>query len=140
MRARAIETGAFVLAAAQGGTHEDGRATWGRSTVVDPWGKVIAALDHDRPGILHASLDLDAVDRARHAIPALGQARLMRAWIGLETYVADRMPVVGPLPGMDDAFIIGERGRVIRRTDLSRVGPSEAVRRSFQWNLLLRRR
>ena len=44
---------------------------------------------------------------ARHAIPALGRARLVRAWIGLETYVADRMPVVGPLPGMDDAFIIG---------------------------------
>ncbi len=44
---------------------------------------------------------------ARHAIAALGQARLVRAWIGLETYVADRTPVVGPLPGMDDAFIIG---------------------------------
>ncbi|MDP6883206.1 MAG: FAD-binding oxidoreductase [Rhodospirillales bacterium] len=44
---------------------------------------------------------------ARHAIPALGHARLVRAWIGLETYVADRMPVIGPLPGMDDAFIIG---------------------------------
>jgi sarcosine oxidase, subunit beta len=44
---------------------------------------------------------------ALHAIPALAQARLVRAWIGLETYVADRMPVVGPLPGMDDAFIIG---------------------------------
>ena len=44
---------------------------------------------------------------ALHAIPALAQARLVRAWIGLETYVADRMPVIGPLPGMDDAFIIG---------------------------------
>jgi sarcosine oxidase, subunit beta len=44
---------------------------------------------------------------ALHAIPALAQARLVRAWIGLETYVADRVPVVGPLPGRDDAFIIG---------------------------------
>ena len=44
---------------------------------------------------------------ARHAVAALGRARLVRAWIGLETYVADRMPVIGPLPGMDDAFIIG---------------------------------
>lgn len=75
LRARAIETGAFVLAAAQGGNHEDGRATWGRSTVVDPWGKVIAALDHDQPGVLHARLDLDAVDRARRAIPSLTHDR-----------------------------------------------------------------
>lgn len=79
LRARAIETGAFVLAAAQGGTHEDGRATWGRSTVVDPWGKVIAALDHDQPGVLHARLDLDAVDRARRAIPSLTHDRPFRS-------------------------------------------------------------
>lgn len=44
---------------------------------------------------------------ARHAIPALGRVRLVRAWIGLETYVADRLPVIGTLPGMDDGFIIG---------------------------------
>jgi len=79
LRARAIETGAFVLAAAQGGTHEDGRAIWGRSTVVDPWGKVIAALDHDQPGILHASLELEAVDRARRTIPALTHDRPFRS-------------------------------------------------------------
>lgn len=79
LRARAIETGAFILAAAQGGTHEDGRATWGHSTVVDPWGKVVAALDNDQPGILHASLDLAAVDRARRAIPALTHDRPFRS-------------------------------------------------------------
>ena len=45
---------------------------------------------------------------AHHAIPVLGPARLVRAWIGLETYVANRMPVVGPLPGMDDALLIGD--------------------------------
>ena len=49
LRARAIETGAFVLAPAQGGLHEDGRRTWGRSTVVGPWGEVIARADHDDP-------------------------------------------------------------------------------------------
>ena len=43
LRARAIETGAFVLAPAQGGTHEDGRGTWGHSMVVGPWGEVLAA-------------------------------------------------------------------------------------------------
>ena len=75
LRARAIETGSFVLAAAQGGFHEDGRGTWGRSIVVGPWGEVIARLDHDEPGVLIADLDLAAVDRARAAIPALKNAR-----------------------------------------------------------------
>jgi predicted amidohydrolase len=75
LRARAIETGAFVLAPAQGGTHEDGRQTWGRSLIVGPWGEVIARADHDEPGVLHATLDLSAVDRARTSIPALRHDR-----------------------------------------------------------------
>ena len=75
LRARAIETGCFVLAPAQGGDHEDGRATWGRSMAIDPWGKVIAALDHDEPGVLFAELDLSAVARARAAIPQLVHER-----------------------------------------------------------------
>lgn len=75
LRARAIETGSFVLAAAQGGFHEDGRGTWGRSTLVGPWGEVIAKLDHDEPGVLVADLDLAEADKARAAIPALANAR-----------------------------------------------------------------
>jgi predicted amidohydrolase len=75
LRARAIETGAFVLAPAQGGQHPDGRATWGHSTIVNPWGEVIAALDHDRPGVLSARLDLSEVDRARQAIQQLRHDR-----------------------------------------------------------------
>ncbi|MNL69467.1 2-oxoglutaramate amidase [compost metagenome] len=75
LRARAIETGSFVIAAAQGGFHEDGRGTWGRSIVVGPWGEVIGNLDHDEPGVLIADLDLAAVDKARSAIPALKNAR-----------------------------------------------------------------
>ena len=75
MRARAIETGSFVVAAAQGGFHEDGRGTWGHSLVVEPWGEVIAKLDHDEPGVLLADLDLGASVRARAAIPALVNAR-----------------------------------------------------------------
>ena len=70
LRARAIENGAFVLAPAQGGMHEDGRATWGHSTIVDPWGKVLAKLDHDAPGFIVADLDLDQVAAARAKIPA----------------------------------------------------------------------
>ena len=75
LRARAIETGCYVLAPAQAGTHEDGRRTWGRSTVVAPWGEVIAKLDHDAPGVLLATLDLDAVERARRAVPQLSHDR-----------------------------------------------------------------
>ena len=75
LRARAIETGAFVLAPAQGGTHEDGRRTWGRSTVVGPWGEIVAKLDHDEPGVLHAVLDLRAVETARASVPALRHDR-----------------------------------------------------------------
>ncbi|MFZ4122504.1 MAG: carbon-nitrogen hydrolase family protein [Caulobacterales bacterium] len=70
LRARAIETGAYIVAAAQGGTHEDGRATWGHSLVIDPWGKIIAAKDDDLPGLCVANLDLDAVGAARDKIPA----------------------------------------------------------------------
>ena len=75
MRARAIETGSFVLAPAQGGFHEDGRGTWGRSIAVGPWGEVLALADHDEPGFVIAELDLDAVAKARQAIPALKNER-----------------------------------------------------------------
>lgn len=75
LRARAIETGCFVLAPAQAGAHEDGRRTWGHSTVVAPWGEVLARLDHDEPGVLFATLDLEAVTRARSAVPQLTHDR-----------------------------------------------------------------
>jgi len=75
LRARAIETGAFVLAPAQGGLHEDGRRTWGRSTVVGPWGEILARADHDDPCIVTAKLDMEAVARARAAVPALTHDR-----------------------------------------------------------------
>jgi predicted amidohydrolase len=75
LRARAIETGSFILAAAQGGFHEDGRGTWGHSIAVGPWGEVIARIDSDEPGVVTAELDLEAVAKARAAVPALGNAR-----------------------------------------------------------------
>lgn len=75
MRARAIETGSYVLAAAQGGFHEDRRGTWGRSLVVGPWGEVVGKLDHDEPGVLLADLGPAAPGKARAAIPALLNAR-----------------------------------------------------------------
>lgn len=77
LRARAIETGAFVLAPAQGGFHEDGRGTYGHSLIVTPWGEILAELDHDEPGVLMADLDLTLVETARSAIPNL---KNQRAW------------------------------------------------------------
>lgn len=71
LRARAIENGAFVAAAAQGGLHEDGRETFGHSLVVDPWGSIVAELDHDEPGVLVCDIDPSEVGKARASIPSL---------------------------------------------------------------------
>lgn len=75
LRARAIEAAAFVIAPAQGGTHEDGRGTWGRSLIVDPWGRVLAEAAGDAPGVIYADLDLAEVARVRAAVPALRHDR-----------------------------------------------------------------
>ena len=74
LRARAIETGAFVLAAAQAGHHADGRQTYGHALAVDPWGAVLADLGEEVPAIRVIDLDLGAVARARAQIPAWGIA------------------------------------------------------------------
>ena len=70
LRARAIETGAYVIAPAQGGHHEDGRKTWGRSTIVAPWGEVVAKLDNDTPGFICADIDKAKIAQARKRVPA----------------------------------------------------------------------
>ena len=75
LRARAIETGSYVIAAAQGGQHANGRATYGHSLVIDPWGRIVAELDHDQPGVLVAQIFPDHVADARERIPALANAR-----------------------------------------------------------------
>ncbi len=75
IRARAIENGAFVIAAAQGGTHEDGRETYGHSLIVDPWGKVLAEADGAEPGVVIAEIDLAASAAARGKVPNLKNAR-----------------------------------------------------------------
>lgn len=75
LRARAIETGCFVVAAAQAGRHENGRATWGHSMIIDPWGRILAELGGEGPGVALADLDLQAVAEARGKVPALDNAR-----------------------------------------------------------------
>ncbi len=73
-RARAIETGSFMISAAQGGLHEDGRETYGHSIIVDPWGKVLAEAQAE-PGVIMAEIDLEDVGRARQRIPSLRHTR-----------------------------------------------------------------
>lgn len=73
-RARAIETGSFVLAAAQGGRHENGRDTYGHSLIVDPWGRVIAEGGTD-PQVVIAEIDVEEVTKARSRIPSLEHGR-----------------------------------------------------------------
>jgi deaminated glutathione amidase len=74
MRARAIENGAFVLAAAQGGRHENGRDTYGHSLVVDPWGRIIAE-GGTEPGVIFATIDPAEVAAARAKVPSLQHGR-----------------------------------------------------------------
>jgi deaminated glutathione amidase len=74
LRARAIENGSFVFAAAQGGSHEDGRSTYGHSLVVDPWGRVIAE-GGTAPDVVMADIDQSEVAVARSRIPSLQHGR-----------------------------------------------------------------
>jgi deaminated glutathione amidase len=73
-RARAIETGSFVFAAAQGGKHENGRETYGHSVVIDPWGRIVAEGDIE-PGVVFADIDPADVAAARARIPSLQHGR-----------------------------------------------------------------
>ena len=74
LRARAIEAGVFVVAAAQVGQHEDGRATFGHSLVVDPWGEVVLDMG-DVGGVAFADIDLGKVDEVRGRVPAIRHRR-----------------------------------------------------------------
>ena len=75
LRSRAIENGAFVIAAAQGGIHEDGRETYGHSVIVDPWGRILAEADHDEPAVIVADVAVNESRKARAKIPNLSNRR-----------------------------------------------------------------
>lgn len=75
LRARAIEAQAFVIAAAQVGSHEDGRETYGHSLVVDPWGEVLLDMGGDTPGLAFCDIDLARVTEVRAQVPALANRR-----------------------------------------------------------------
>jgi predicted amidohydrolase len=74
LRARAIENGCFVLAAAQGGRHDSGRETYGHSLAVDPWGRVLAE-GGTEPGVIMVEIDPAAVAEARAKVPSLQHGR-----------------------------------------------------------------
>jgi len=74
LRARAIEAGLFVVAAAQVGHHEDGRTTFGHSLVIDPWGEVVLDMGEER-GVGFADIDLKRISDVRSRIPALNHRR-----------------------------------------------------------------
>ena len=78
LRARAIETGCFVVAPAQAGKHQDGRETYGHSLIIDPWGEILAE-GGTEPGVIVATLDLAKVDDVRSKIPSLSHVRPFRA-------------------------------------------------------------
>ena len=75
LRARAIENGAFLIAAAQGGVHEDGRETFGHSMIVDPWGRVLASAGGTGEAVVLAEVDTAAVKAAHDKIPNLRNGR-----------------------------------------------------------------
>jgi len=74
LRARAIEAGLFVVAAAQSGRHEDGRITYGHSLIVDPWGEVLLDMG-DGPGVRMADIELSRITDVRSRVPAISHRR-----------------------------------------------------------------
>jgi predicted amidohydrolase len=70
LRARAVENQCYVLAAAQGGTHENGRRTWGHSMLIDPWGEIVAERTSDGPGVVAGDIDRRRIEEVRRSLPA----------------------------------------------------------------------
>ena len=83
-RARAIENGAFLISAAQGGLHNGNRETYGHTIIVSPWGKILAEADHDDPAVIYADINVADSAAARAKIPNLKNARAFK----LETIFA----------------------------------------------------
>jgi predicted amidohydrolase len=74
LRARAVEAGVFVIAAAQSGAHQDGRATYGHSLVVDPWGEILLDMG-EGAGLATVDIDLGRVAEVRGRVPAISHRR-----------------------------------------------------------------
>jgi deaminated glutathione amidase len=70
LRARAVENQCYVLAAAQGGTHDNGRRTWGHSMLIDPWGEIVAERATEGPGVVIGDIDRERIEEVRRSLPA----------------------------------------------------------------------
>jgi nitrilase len=79
LRARAVENQCYVVAAAQGGTHENGRRTFGHSMIVDPWGAVLGVLPEGE-GVVTAEVDPERIAQVRMQLPALEHRRGIERW------------------------------------------------------------
>ena len=77
VRARAIENLSYVIAAAQGGYHVNGRTTYGHSMIVDPWGAVVDEAGDHKPGVVTGEINLDCLRRVRQSFPVLQHRRLL---------------------------------------------------------------
>ena len=88
LRARAVENQCYVIAAAQGGLHENGRRTYGHSMVVDPWGEVLAVLPEGE-GVVTAQIDPERIAAVRAQLPALEHRRGAGAWLALDKKTPD---------------------------------------------------
>ena len=75
LKARAIETGSFIIAPAQTGNHQCGRVSYGHSLIVSPWGKVLKDAKKE-VGVIHKNIDLNEVKKARKAIPSLNSKKI----------------------------------------------------------------
>ena len=78
LRARAIETGCYVIAPAQCGTHSDGRQTYGHAMIISPWGEIMCEAD-DGDAVITAQLDIAKITAARRAIPSLNSNAIIAA-------------------------------------------------------------
>lgn len=75
LRARAIENGCYVVAAAQGGVHQDGRETYGHSLIIDPWGRILCDTKNDEAGVVLAKINPQEVSAVRGRVPSLKNER-----------------------------------------------------------------
>ncbi len=76
-RCRAVDTFSYLIGAAQGGTHPNGRQTYGHSLIVSPWGEVISQIDGTQPGVIYADIDLEILNVIRQSIPTKNHQRIL---------------------------------------------------------------
>lgn len=83
-RSRAIENFSYLIGAAQGGTHSNGRRTYGNSLIISPWGEIISKIESDMPGIIYADVDLEKLHEIRKSIPVLQHQKIFFEINGLK--------------------------------------------------------